>query len=77
MKKDKRWVVSVDGALAFRPDGVRGVGGVWTGAWRTGPHGIVAHGFLGAVWEPYERVGRFLTVAEAKAAVEQAWSARQ
>lgn len=43
----------------------------------TGPYDIVRAGYLAAIWNPYERVGRFETVREAKAAVEQALRARE
>jgi len=36
-----------------------------------GPHDILQHGFLAAIWHPYERVGHFETVREAKQAVEE------
>lgn len=68
-----KWVVNKDEALVFEADGRR-AGGVWRGAWRVGRD--IVYGFLGAVWDPYERLGRFDTVREAKDAVEKKWRER-
>ena len=64
-----RWTTNRDEALVLEVDGIT-AGGVWRGAW-FGERNIVSHGYLAAIWHPYKRIGRFLTVKEAKSVVEE------
>lgn len=71
-----KWVTNRDEALELRIEG-KCIAAIWRGAWES-PTGtrhdargkLVQDGYLAATWHPYKRVGRFLTVKEAKAAVE-------
>lgn len=67
-----KWVVNRDEALVLMRDGIA-VGGVWRGAWHKIPGDRKSekiYGYWAAVWNPYERIGGYLTAREAKAAVE-------
>lgn len=63
------WTTNRDDALVCHVNSIAS-GGAWRGAW-INDHGKKSYGFLAASWVPaYHRVGKFITSAEARAAVE-------